>query len=405
MDGGGNEAVKIVRVVTRLNIGGPSVHVGLLSTGLDPSRFETCLVVGTVGEKEGDWGPKIAARGARLVHLKSLTRSPHPLKDLLAWLQLCSLLWKERPRILHTHMAKAGTLGRLAGLLYNGCGPGRDPKNRLILIHTFHGHVLEGYFSSWISTLITGIERWLGKRTDCLIAVSPRIRDDLFSKGIGKRESWRVIPLGLNLSNLLDLPLPNGNGPLRCGMVGRLVPIKNPSLFLQALSRLPEMSGVLVGEGPLRDSLEKEARQHTLGDRISFTGWQEDLRRCYQKLDVACGTSLNEGTPVSLIEAMAAGRVVVATDVGGVRDLLDPDAGEAGEIPEKGFRITPVGMLIRSGDVQGLAAALTRLAHDRPLRHTLGEAARRHVRDRYSHERLIREISQLYEELESRGSR
>ncbi len=402
MDGSGGETLKILRIVTRLNIGGPSVHVGLLSTQLDRSRFETCLVAGTVGEKEGDLSSKVAARGARMVRLKNLTRSPHPFKDPLAWLQILSLLWKERPRILHTHMAKAGTLGRLAGLFYNCWGPGRDPKARMILIHTFHGHVLEGYFSSWMSGLITGIERWLGKRTDCLIAVSPRIRDDLLGKGIGRKETWRVIPLGLDLSNLLDLPLPNGNGPLRCGMVGRLVPIKNPGIFLQALSRLPELKGMLVGEGPLRDSLEKEAGRHGLGDRLSFTGWQEDLRRCYQELDVACVTSLNEGTPVSLIEAMAAGRAVVATDVGGVRDLLD--SGAAG-IPERGFRITPVGMLIRSGDAQGLAAALTRLAQDPPLRHALGEAARRHVRDRYSHERLLRDLSGLYEELTGKESR
>ena len=391
--------MKILRVITRLNIGGPSVHVGLLSTQLDRIQFDTCLVVGTPGEKEGDLSPQIAARGAQLVHLKSLTRSPHPLKDLLAWLQLCSLLWKERPQILHTHMAKAGTLGRLAGLLYNRWGPGRDPKSRMILIHTFHGHVLEGYFSSWISTLITGIERWLGGRTDCLIAVSPRVRDDLLSKGIGKRENWRVIPLALDLSNLLDLPLPNGNDPLRCGMVGRLVPIKNPNLFLQALRHLPELKGVIVGEGPLKNSLEREADRTGLKNRLSFTGWQEDLRRCYQGLDVACVTSLNEGTPVSLIEAMAAGRAVVATDVGGVRDLLDPGSSNINEIPEKGFRITPVGVLIRSEDAQGLSAALARLAQDKPLRHTLGEAARRHVRERYHFQRLIGEISQLYNEL------
>lgn len=399
--------IKIVRVVTRLNIGGPSVHVGLLSTQMDRSRFETCLIVGTVGEKEGDLSPKVAARGARMVRLKTLTRPLHPLKDLLAGFQLLSLLRKERPRILHTHMAKAGTLGRLAGFLYNRWGPGRDPRARMILIHTFHGHVLEGYFSSWMSGLFTAVERCLSKRTDCLIAVSPRIRDDLLGKGIGRKETWRVIPLGLDLSNLLDLPLPNGNGPLRCGMVGRLVPIKNPGIFLQALSRLPELKGVLVGEGPLRDSLEKEAGRNGLGNRLSFTGWQEDLRRCYQELDVACVTSLNEGTPVSLIEAMAAGRAVVATDVGGVRDLLDFGAGPggAGDIPEKGFRITPVGMLIRSGDAQGLAAALARLAQDQPLRHALGEAARRHVRDRYSHERLIRDISQLYEELSGKDTR
>jgi len=390
--------VKIVRIITRLNIGGPSVHVGLLSTRLDRTRFDTCLVVGTVGEKEGDLSSKVAARGARIIHLKNLTRSPHPLKAPPAWLQLLSILLKERPRILHTHMAKAGALGRLAGIFYNRFGPGRNPKDRILLIHTFHGHVLEGYFSPRVSKIFIAVERWLAHRTDRLIAVSPRIRDGLLAMGIGTKESWRVIPLGLDLSNLLDLPLPNGSGPLRCGMVGRLVPIKNPSIFLQALSRLPEMKGVLVGEGPLRDSLEKEAQREGLKDRLSFTGWQEDLRRCYEQLDVACVTSLNEGTPVSLIEAMAAGRAVVATDVGGVRDLLDSGSAGPAEIPPKGFRVTPVGVLIPSADPEGLAAALAHLEGNPPLRRALGEAARRHVRERYSHDRLIRDITRLYEE-------
>ena len=394
--------MKILRVITRLNIGGPSVHVELLSALLDRSRFDTCLVAGRAGEKEGDLTPRIAARGVRMIQLKNLIRSPHPAKDLAAGFRLYSILRKQRPRILHTHMAKAGTLGRLAGIFYNRFGPGRDPKNRLFLIHTFHGHVLEGYFSPWISKGFTAMERWLARRTDCLIAVSPRIRDGLLGLGIGRKESWRVIPLGLDLSNLLDLPPPNGDGPLRCGMVGRLVSIKNPSLFLQALSGLPEMKGVLVGEGPLRDPLEKEVRRAGLADRLSFTGWQEDLRRCYQGLDIACVTSLNEGTPVSLIEAMAAGRAVIATDVGGVRDLLTTDAGAA-EIPEKSFQVTQVGVLIRSGDARGLAAALAHLAENPSLRRSLGEAARRHVRERYGHERLIGDISRLYEELTREG--
>jgi len=402
--------VKIVRIITRLNIGGPSVHVGILSTLLDPARFETCLVVGKTGGKEGDCGSRIAGRGARMIQLANLTRSPHPIRDLSAWFQIVSILRKERPRILHTHMAKAGTLGRLAGIFYNRLGPGRDPKARFLLVHTFHGHVLEGYFPAWVSKGFTAVERWLARRTDCLIAVSPRVRDDLLGKGIGCKESWRVVPLGLDLSNLLDLPLPNGTLPLRCGLVGRLVPIKNPSLFLQALSRLTgegnaaALRGVIVGEGPLRDSLEKEAERKGLKSRLHFTGWQEDLRRCYQELDIACVTSLNEGTPVSLIEAMAAGRAVIATDVGGVRDLLDHGAAESGAIPSGGFQVTPVGVLVRSQDAPGLAAALAHLAENPSLRQTLGEAARRHVKERFNQERLIRDISQLYEELAARRS-
>ena len=340
-----------------------------------------------------------------MIQLRNLTRSPHPVRDLPAWFQIVSILRRERPRLLHTHMAKAGTLGRLAGIFYNRWGPGRNPKDRMILVHTFHGHVLEGYFSPWVSKTFTAVERWMARRTDCLIAVSPRIRDDLLGKGIGRKESWRVIPLGLDLSSLLALPLPNGATPLRCGLVGRLVPIKNPSLFLQALSRSarkgdsPALCGIIVGEGPLRDSLEKQVEREGLGDYVRFTGWQKDLRCCYQEFDIACVTSLNEGTPVSLIEAMAAGRAVIATDVGGGRDLLDYGTAGAPPIPAEGFRITPVGVLVRSRDPLGLAAALEHLARNPSLRHALGEAARRYVREQFNDERLIQNISRLYEEL------
>ncbi len=396
--------MRIVRIVTRLNIGGPSIHVTLLSTQLDPTRFDTCLVVGKPGEKEGDMSAQVAARGVRMIRLRHLVRSIHPWLDGVAWLRLIGILWKERPDILHTHMAKAGALGRLAGILYNRLGPGRIPQERMILIHTFHGHVLEGYFSPRWSNRLATVERWLARRTDCLIAVSPRIRDELLKKGIGRKESWRVIPLGLDLSKLVRLSLPNGAEPLRCGLVGRLVPIKNPRLFLQALSQLnregfsPELHGFIVGEGPLRKALEVEVRSERLEGHLHFTGWQEDQERCYRDLDIVCLTSLNEGTPASLIEAMAAGRAVVATDVGGVRDLLDPEGSNPTPIPEGGFCITPVGILFHSGDAQGLAAALRHLARNRSVRQTLGEAARRHVRERFNHERLLREISSLYEE-------
>lgn len=397
--------MKIVRVVTRLNIGGPSIHVTLLSTQLDPVQFDTCLVVGKPGEKEGDLSSQAAARGARLIRLRHLVRPLRPWKDLLAWIQMVRILLRERPRILHTHMAKAGTLGRFAGIFYNRWGPGRVPGHRVLLLHTFHGHVLEGYFSPWLSNRFAAMERWLARRTDCLIAVSPRIRNELLRRGIGRSESWRVVPLGLDLSKFVDLPLPNGTEPLRFGWVGRLVPIKNPDLFLRGFGQLiregstPDSRAFIFGEGPLRKGLEAAVRTSRLEDRVHFTGWQEDLLRAYQNLDIVCLTSLNEGTPLSLIEAMAAGRAVVATDVGGVRDLLDPGTPEILSIPPGGFSVTPVGLLIRSGDSQGLAAALRHLAQNPSLRLKLGETARQRVRERFNHERLLREISLLYEEL------
>jgi glycosyltransferase involved in cell wall biosynthesis/4-amino-4-deoxy-L-arabinose transferase-like glycosyltransferase len=395
----------VVRVLTRLNIGGPSVHAALLSTRLDAARFRTCLVVGRPDPDEGDLTGQ-AEGAARLVRLPHLRRAIHPWRDLRAFASLVRLLWRERPRIVHTHMAKAGALGRLAGFLYNAVGPGRRRGARAALIHTFHGHVLEGYFPAWASQAFVIIERILAARTDVLIAVSPAIRDDLLRRGIGRPAQWRVIPLGLDLTALGRLPVPHGARPMRCGLVGRLVPIKHPSLFLRALDGLCRqdganpVSGLIVGDGPLRQSLEQETRRLGLERIVRFAGWERDLASIYGQLEVACLTSWNEGTPVALIEAMAAGRAVVATDVGGVRDLLAENGGGQGmaEPAPGSFRIAARGVLVRPGDAEGFSAALARLASDAELRHALGAAGRAYVLRAFDADRLVREITQLYDE-------
>ncbi|MBI4353878.1 MAG: glycosyltransferase [Candidatus Omnitrophica bacterium] len=396
---------KILRIATRLNIGGPAIHAALLTTRLNPSRFVTCLVVGEPDVTEGDLSGLVTPGSARLIRVRSLRRPIRPWADFLTWWRLCGILWKERPSIIHTHMAKAGALGRLAGWWYNVFGQGRLAGRRAILIHTFHGHVLEGYFSGWLSRIFLWVERWLARRTDCLIAVSPTIRDDLLAKGIGRAEQWRVIPLGLDLTTLSALPVPNGSKPIRFGMVGRLVPVKNPRLFLQALSRLLQAeageaaSGVIVGDGPLREALERETSQMRLSHAMTFTGWQQDLCSVYRQLDVACVTSWNEGTPVSLIEAMAASRAVIATDVGGVRDLL-ADPSEISEGPPRGsFQVVRRGVLVQAGDAEGFTAAMRRLAQDTALRQQVGAAGRTHVVRAHAAERLLQDVSALYEQL------
>jgi glycosyltransferase involved in cell wall biosynthesis len=390
---------KIVRIVTRLNIGGPSVHVALLSTRLDPARFATTVVAGAPEAEEGDWSSLIDPARARLVRMPGLRRPLRPWADLMVFARLCRLLWREQPRIVHTHMAKAGALGRLAARAYNRFGPGRRRPAKVV--HTFHGHVLEGYFSPATSRFFITIERWLARRTDRLIAVSAAIRDDLARRGIGRPAQWRVIPLGLELAKLSQLPMAAAGAPVRFGVVGRLVPIKNPALFLAAFSRMlqanprAQASGLIVGDGPLRRSMEREVEQLGLSHVVSFLGWQHDLPRVYGQLEVACVTSWNEGTPVALIEAMAAGRAVVATDVGGVRDVL---GGEAPPVDPGGFRVTERGVLVRAGDAEGLTAALRALEADAGLRHRLGAAARAHVLERFAAERLLGDITALYDE-------
>ena len=398
--------IRIVRILTRLNIGGPAIHAALLCGRLDPARFHTCLVCGTPDATEGDLSDLVDRSRTQLIRVSALRRPIHPWRDAVALAQIVRILWRERPHIIHTHMAKAGLLGRLAGCLYNLCGPGSTPGARARLIHTFHGHVLEGYFPLWVSRGFVTIERWLGRRTDCLIAVSRTIQNELLSLGIGSSAQWRVIPLGLELSAFARLPATNGALPVRVGLVGRLVPIKNPELFLVALNTLARqpaahpVSGVVVGDGPLRRALEREARRLGLERLVEFTGWRRDLCDVYASLDGVCLTSWNEGTPVALIEAMAAGRPVVATDVGGVRDLLEDEERASEPIAPGRFRVAERGILVRPGDAAGLAAALEAVSADAPLRRRLGEAGRTYVLARHGDDRLIERMTALYEHLE-----
>ena len=400
--------MKIVRIMTRMNIGGPAVHATALSTRLDPGRFSTCLVVGSPEAGEGDLSGFVQGPGVRVVRIRALRKALDPWGDLWTLIRLIGVLNREHPAIIHTHMAKAGALGRVAGMVYNRFGHGRRPGKRAKLIHTFHGHVLEGYFSLWLSRLFVRIERWLARRTDCLIAVSRTIRDDLLQKGIGSPSQWRVIPLGLDLSLLGRLPPANGSPAVRVGMVGRLVPVKNPALLLHALHRLSgrphaiPVRGIIVGDGPLRERLEREAARLGLDALVQFTGWRRDVPAVYAEMDVACLTSWHEGTPVSLIEAMAAGRAVVATDVGGVRDLLG-DPGELPRvIPHGRFHVARRGLLVRAGDADGLAAALEALASDAALRQTLSQTARPHALRAFTMERLLQDIATLYAVLAGR---
>ena len=406
------EKIRVLRIITRMNIGGPAIHAALLANRLDPARFCTRLVVGEPDSSEGDLSALVRpGEGVEMIRLRWLRRRIHPWQDLRAFVSILRICWNYQPDLIHTHMAKAGSLGRAAGWLYNLVGRLTGARRAAWLIHTFHGHVLEGYFSGAASRLFAGIERWLARRTDCLIAVSPTIRQAILAKGIGLAAQVRVIRLGLDLAELGRLDLPNGHRPLRCGLVGRLVPIKNPSLFVQGLDRasraLPPgaLSGAVVGDGPLKRDVEAQVAGCGAGDWIRLTGWRRDLAACYGGLDLVCITSWNEGTPVSVIEAMAAGRAVIATDVGGVRDLLqDPDDARE-PVPAGGFALARRGILVNPGDAAGLSAALIALSGDAPLRQRLGESARAYALDTYQADRLICEVSELYEELMRLGNR
>ncbi len=388
--------IKVLRIIARLNIGGPAIHTVLLTAGLDKDRFESLLVCGAVSPGEGDMAYYAWERGVRPVYVPELRRELNPLNDLIAFVKICRIIWVEKPDIIHTHTAKAGTLGRVAGLC-----------NDIRVIHTFHGHVFEGYFNSFFTKIFILIEKVLACFTSKIITVSEEVKKELVGLGIAKAQKIAVIPLGFELErflgvDVLDCPVKPGNDIEKVGIVGRLVPVKNHRLFLEAVAKISKEKPQLkvrfkiIGDGELRGELEEYARELKIVPWVEFTGWQRDLPAVYADLDVVCLTSLNEGTPVSLIEAMACARVVVATEVGGVPDLL-------GEVVEErdGFSIRERGISSKPKDAQGFARALAFILDNPGAGKSLALAAREYVKTVFSKERLVRDMENLYLEVKN----
>lgn len=387
--------IKILRIIARLNIGGPAIHTILLTEGIDRNRFDSLLACGAVGLGEGEMSYYAKEKGVTPVYIPELKRELNTLNDLIAFIKILRLIKTEKPDIIHTHTAKAGALGRAAGIIYNIGGSGG-----IKLIHTFHGHIFDGYFSSFFTNIFILIERILAYFTDKIITVSENVKKELVCLRIAKTDKIEVIPLGFELEKFLEIPPRDDTKTLNIGIVGRLAPIKNHRLFLEAASKIikeiPRINArfKIVGDGELRRGLEEYACQLDIGRYIEFLGWRKDLTNVYADLDVVCLTSLNEGTPVSLIEAMAAGRTVVATQVGGAVDLL----GEEMEVREN-FIVRKRGVTVRSNDTQGFAQALTFVLQNEDIRKTLAIAAQEYVKDRFSKERLFRDMEKLYSQV------
>jgi glycosyltransferase involved in cell wall biosynthesis len=334
--------------------------------------------------------------GAVVVRHVPLVRPVHPVADVRAFAAVRHLLVSNRPRVLHTHMAKAGSVGRLAALSV-------ARAHRPHLVHTFHGHVLAGYFASRVERAFIEAERRLARRTDVLVAVSPEIRDELIDLGIGTTRQYRVVSFGVALEPFARIPVretgapgaPGAIGPLRqhlgvgsatplVGVVGRLVPIKALDLLITAMASLPDAHLVVVGDGDERAALEATARRLGLTERVHFTGWWKDIPGVMSDLDVVALSSRNEGTPVALIEALASARPVVATDVGGVRHVVHD--GEDG-------------LLVPPGDADALASALRTLLADEGLRRRFGEVGRERVVREFGSERFLAQMAEVYDEL------
>jgi glycosyltransferase involved in cell wall biosynthesis len=390
-----------MRIITRLNVGGPSFQAIHLTQRLQGSGFECALLVGDVGPAEGSMEPMAAARGVAFQRVPGLGREISPLSDGATVLRLYREMRRWQPDIVHTHLAKAGAVGRVAARM----------AGVPVCIHTYHGHVFHSYFSRRRTDVFLRIERRLARWTDRIVVLSRSQEQEIVGFGVARPERISCIPLGLELDPFLGAARYRGRlrhelgiraeTPL-VGIVARLVAIKSHSLFLEAAAkvsrRMPETRFLIIGDGGLRAALESQARalgfqvcswdaKHKevspTGSRpiVYFLGFRSDLPAIYADLDVVALCSRNEGLPVSIIEALAAERPVVATDVGAVRDLIAP--GVTGE-------------LVPSGDPDGIARGILALLENRERAGAMAKAGRERVYPHLTLDRLEQDIRRLY---------
>jgi glycosyltransferase involved in cell wall biosynthesis len=419
--------MKIVRIIARLNVGGPARHVAWLTAGLARAGHESLLVAGTVPPGEDDMSYFAAAQGVEPVRVAEMSREISPKDAVTVW-KLYRLFTRLRPDIIHTHTAKAGTVGRCAGMLYRWLTPstlwGRPRPCRFV--HTYHGHVFHSYYGTLKTKIFLAVERALARlATDRIVVISNQQLEEINGRfGVGRAAQFRVVPLGLETGVFADWRARrklarerfgvSDEETLVVGIVGRLTEIKNHKMFLDAAALFKtwhaaggELSGVggaqrvrflVIGDGHLRLALEAHAADLGLGDDVTFTGTLDDPENFYAALDIVALTSLNEGTPLTLIEAMASERAVVATGVGGVVDLLGGIASSLLRRP-RGWQVCERGVVVESGDAEDFCEALAYLAANAELRALMGERGRSFVEHNYSVARLVTDVLKLYEEL------
>jgi glycosyltransferase involved in cell wall biosynthesis len=381
-------AIRVARIISRLNIGGPAIQAITMTRLLEPLGYESLLIRGSEADHEGSMDHLARELGVVPLRIPRMRREVG-LRDVLAFAHLVRTLRRFGPDVLHTHAAKAGTLGRFAAL---ACGRAR-PR---VIVHTFHGHSLSGYFSSRQDALFLRVERFLARRTTRLVAVSEEVRDDLVRLGVAPREQIDVIRLGFDLSHFQagEATRAERRDELRAALgiprdarvvtiIARLVPIKRVDRFLAMAARLadePDVWFLIAGDGELREELQGIALAPGLAERVVWAGFQQDVPGVCFASDVVVLTSDNEGTPVSLIEAQAAAVPVVSTRVGGAATVV-------GDRP---------GALVAPDDVAGLARAVGALLDDLPAAREAARAERERVITGFSLEALVRSLDELY---------
>jgi glycosyltransferase involved in cell wall biosynthesis len=385
--------MKIVRIIARLNIGGPAIHVVLLTRGFQERGHESHLLVGPVPETEGSMEYYASERNVSFTRIPDLVRPMSPWKDWKSFCEIYRFIRRERPDVVHTHTSKAGALGRLAAIL----------AGTPAIFHTFHGSVFDGYFSRAKTRLFLSIERLLGRFTDRVITVSESLREQLSSVyKIVPDEKIEVVRLGFDLQEFCRIaedrrigPQKPNSSPLSIGWVGRFTEIKDPLLFIDFAAALKSSRisahFTMVGDGPLRPAVEARISERGLSSDFLLTGWQQKMADKYSEMDLIVSTSLNEGTPVTVIEAMATGCPFVAPSVGGMADLITgpPRAGE-------GYTLFSNGILLSHRNTGSLVRAVSSLASDPQLRQNMGRAGHQFAIANFGQDRLIHDIESLY---------
>jgi glycosyltransferase involved in cell wall biosynthesis len=370
--------VKVVQIIARMNVGGPAVIVADLMRSIDSSKVEQVLITGYCDSNEADYLETVAT-DIKATRIAGLGRSVSVVSDIRAFFALVAMIKKIAPDVIHTHTAKAGVLGRLAAIL-----AGRSAKR----VHTFHGHLLHGYFSGWKVKLVIAIEKFLAKRTDVLVAVGNQVKSDLLAAGIGKVDQYRVFYPGLVEPAKISKEVARkqfdmASDDIYVAYVGRMTAIKRPDRLLNTAAEIKArdlpVKFIVAGEGDLFEATKRDSERRELP--VKFLGWRKDIGALFAASDIAILTSDNEGIPLTLIQAAQASRPIVSTGVGSVGDIVVHEVN---------------GYLVDS-EPAALADALQKLAIDPVLRQIMGDAGRERTSRYFSLEKMCADHTELYQ--------
>lgn len=393
--------IRVLRIINRFNLGGPTYNVAYLSRYIS-AEFQTLLAGGVKEESENSSEFIVEDLGLDPHVIHTMRRSINPLNDLAAYNELLKLIKEFRPHIVHTHASKAGALGRIAAIR----------AGVPVIVHTFHGHVFHSYFNPVKTGIYKNIERYLAKRSDAIIAISEKQKQELsVDHKICEPEKITVIPLGFDLNRFREnkeekrkkfrSDLKIDDDTIVITIIGRMVPVKNHALFFKGIRHVldhtsKKIRAVVVGDGPERLPMEKlcaalkipysNVEEGYNNDPVSFTSWLTNIDVVCAGSDIVCLTSFNEGTPVSLIEAQAANVPVISTRVGGVENIVSDETA----------------LLCEVTDEKTYSGHVLRLVEDDVLRKKMSEKGWDLVGQRFHYTRLVSDMERLYRELLAR---